>query len=54
MSVNAVAAVEYSHGLRKPSGDLPALTSWSLRSAMIDAKSGVEALVPETVVALPS
>jgi hypothetical protein len=30
MSLTAVAAVEYSQGFKKPSGDLPAWISWSL------------------------
>ena len=48
-SLSALAPVEYRKGLRKPSGLLPAAASWSLRSAMTDAKIGDEHDVPATV-----
>lgn len=48
ISVSADAAVEYNHGLRKPSGGLPAAMSWSFTRAMTLANVGLEQLVPET------
>ena len=53
MSLSADLPVEYKKGLRNPSGLLPAALSWSLRSAMTDAKMGEEHDVPATVPVWP-
>ena len=56
MSLNtpATAALEYSSGFRNPSAGRPALSSWSLTSAITLANMGLDALVPKTWVDCPA
>lgn len=53
MSFSALLPVEYKNGFRKPIVDWPDAMRRSLSSAMMLAKTGVLALVPDTGVTVP-